>query len=62
MAEEPIETYYIDSRRLRQLETIKRSLYSPDGLSGDMRRDLANLLDVIVQEVTDNPVRDPATD
>jgi hypothetical protein len=44
------ETYWLDGDRLRKLEQIARGLDSPASLSFDMRRDLANLINLILSE------------
>lgn len=51
MTEEPL-AYLIDPLTLEKLRAINRRLYDDRPLSGDQRRDLANALYAVLNEIT----------
>lgn len=45
------ELFYLEGGQFRRLQTVMRALYSPEPLTGDARRDLANIVDAVLDSV-----------
>lgn len=52
---EPV-AYYCEDRNFRHIETVARRLDDPKTVSFDDRRDLANLLNLVLSEMRKLPV------
>lgn len=52
------QAYYCEIEEMAKLEAINRRLYEDCPLSGDERRDLANMLYAVLQSVKACPVKE----